>query len=463
MNRKKASLFDKSIWILLIWTVFQDFALGLIYHYTGSPAITKLIFHSKDVMMVLLYACCFVRRKMTRFNVFVQFSYVILVILQMVPCILKGDYTVTTILASTRALLLLPAFYLIGYNIKEKERFRKNMQNKYLPFLAFAAFIGIIEYLADLVIGTKDFWLNVVQIGNFHADIKGQENLLFMGLPGNFYTYSSKGAFTLKRLVSFWGTPLTSGYCLLIPFLYFFFLWIYHRKKTNCPKTKQRKTALGLIILFTAVLMTVTRAIILPVIAILIITLLYSQKKYGHNAIVCFGILACCLVIILLTKFEQIFAYLYNGSTIMHIKILTNALNELSLLGKGITSFGTTESIGTESTYITVFGQLGILGLLLYLIMFIYPIYRCWKVYKKNNSKDLLLITVTIAGIVYMLTGMISEQLLAYTTIAPFYIMLGCETGYWDEQRSMVQGNILKLSKIYSETKQTPQISYERK
>ena len=95
---------------------------------------------------------------------------------------------------------------------------------------------------------------------------------------------------------------------------------------------------------------------------------------------------------------------------------------KITFFGEGFGAIGMFGSVGSENMYLTLLGNAGILGLSLFLAVFIRQILLCWL-----NRSDGTHVTLTVfyASVALMVTGVISEQLGAYTTIAPFYTMLG--------------------------------------
>lgn len=419
--KHKSPYYILAVWILY-WVVFQDFILAILYNATGNKLIVNLLFYSKDVIFVglTLYTLLF---KKTPTAICISFYGIAICILisTIKTFLFSKDVPITQILQNIRMIILLSGFVIVGIGIKDKLEFKKFIVNRYFPFLVFCAFIGIIEYVLDILVGTRTFWLNIVGITNYYTDIKGEAGRLVAGFPGNFYGDYGNGFFSSKRMVGFWMGPLTSGYALLVP-LVFYTILIF------AFKDKSWRHIGYLIILMLAVLLTHTRAIILVYIAIMLLYALYHlllvHKKFLMRTwIVFFGIASIILCIILL-NIDSLRAILFDGSTRGHVLALFEALNtvRLSLFGSGINALGIAGETGTESSYVTLMGNVGLIGLILYLI----PLVYASKVFFGQKSKDVIAVTMFLCMIAYALTGVISEQLFAYTSLAPFYMMLGC-------------------------------------
>lgn len=423
---KKNGLYGTCVYVLMIWTIFQEIVLGILYHYVHVKSLIKILFFSKDVLMVLLYLVALFRNKFEKKFFYIQMGYILFVILGLVTSLVTKRVSTMTAISATRGLMLLPAFVTIGYSVKHIDRFIDLLKSRYMKLLVFAAIVGIADYALDIVVGTRSFWTNVVQLGPYMTDIKDRANVLSGGLPGNFYTYSSLGIFTQKRLVSFWAGPLTAGYCLLIPFVYFFYCGIIQKKNRT---SRQKNIILDLVIVGIALLMTFTRGIILPTIIFIVLCLLNKYRRDGGKLLLYISALLIIGVGVITVYWDKVFGYIYNGSTAAHIASVVNAIEKVSLWGRGAGTFAasTTEGVWTESAFISIAGQLGIIAVILYIILFLYPIRTILKSVKVS---DYFTQCIAFSGLVLFFTGFISGQLNAYTSIAPFFIMLGAAMKY---------------------------------
>lgn len=419
--RKKIGLYGTTVYVLMIWTIFQEFALGIMYHFIHVQSIIKIIFFSKDVLLVVLYIIALIKTKQPRTLLILQILYLPLVVIGTLTSLMTNQVSVMTAISSTRGLVLLPAFLMIGYSIKQTDGFISLIRKKYMRLLVIVAAVGILEYLLDTVVGTRRLWTDFVEIGTYMEDIKGAGNVVSSnGLPGNFYTYAADGSYTQKRLVSFWAHPLTSGYVLILPFFFYFTSLLFGKEK----KAKlYKKNLLSFLIITIALFLTFTRGTILPTIMIVIFCLLYRYRTDGGRFFLYVSGLLLAGFVGLVIYGDKIFGYLYNGSTSAHIISLSLAIKEIGLLGRGTGTFAaaTSEGVWTESTYVSVAGQLGIAAAIVFIILFLWPIIRVLKGHKKN----IICISVALSGLVFFMTGLISEQLCAYTAIAPYYILMG--------------------------------------
>ena len=415
MKIYKISLYDRLVIFLLYWISFQDILLAFLYNVTGSKIGISLLFYLKDFLLIGLFLIAFFRNRLKKsFSMYIYIYIMYLLVMGVIGYANTSD--LTSVLGSFRGWLLAPLLVAIGYNVSEKRIVAKKVISFYSNFLLIIAIIGIIEYFVDIYVTTTvPIWTNLIGIGNFITDIKGMGGTVLYGLPGNFYGSYGNGYFSTKTLVSIYGNHLTYAYIMVIPCLYYFYKIIYSKKK---PFIK-------FFIIYLSLLLSFTRIIILLITVSLLIIALF--KSSWIRSLVLLSIPIWILIFIL--NVNSLNSYLFDGSTQGHILALYNGFSNLNLLASGIGTFGIWSNIGTESTYLSCLGQLGLIGLVAYLGFYIYCLEGLRNSLKKSNSKIneifILKIATFNSGIILFITGFISEQLIAYTSIAPFYIILG--------------------------------------
>lgn len=411
---KRSKLYEILIIFLLYLTVFQDIGLGILYNFTGQQGLVKVLFFTKDILMVLLFIWALFKRKYP-IKLFLFFViYFGILIFQSVVAINKG-VPIFNVLSSIRGWLLMPCLITIGFAISNRKFFYRHFRRFIGPFMIVVAIFGLIDFVLDsYVTSTLPFWNDVVGLGKFMEDIKGQDTLF--GLPGNFYGQYGGEFFSQKRLVSFWGGPLTSGYVFSIPVLYYFY-------KALNPKGDKwnKKYLLCFLIVALALVCTFTRTIILTV-AVMIVVVLVIKGRKRERRIVFF--IAPLVLAYGIFSFNKILDYIYDGSLIEHINQFTTSFSQITLFGEGMATFGVHSSIGTESVYITSIGQNGLIFLILYVFGNIYPLYLITKP-KKRVRRNIMFSAVFCVGVIMVISGFVSEQLIAYTSIAPYYVILG--------------------------------------
>lgn len=190
-------LYDTLVWVLLIWCIFQDFFLCVFLRFTGITILAKLMFYSKDIILLILFIWAISKLKIKGNILFWYVIYFAFIGMAVIVSVLspKINLELTSLLSAVRGLVLLPTLTLIGYSVKNKCRFMENIR-KYYKLLAVIAVIGIIEFLLDILVGTKSFWMDYLRLDDFYQAIKGASAGLENGTPGNWYTDIGMGFLT---------------------------------------------------------------------------------------------------------------------------------------------------------------------------------------------------------------------------------------------------------------------------
>lgn len=407
--RKEHTLLYYCLIFLLYWTVLQEFFLSIFYKYTQNILITQVLFFSKDFLLIVIFVLSIIKLGTVRKRFYIYYVSFFSLLAAYLIYSFSISVSMTNIFASLRGLILFPIIVLAGFIAEQEDKLSVFIKTHFFNFLILCAILGIVEFGLDYIIGTKDIWTNTIGLGTFMADIKGQAHRLVFDLPGNFYGSYGNGFFSQKRLISLWAGPLTAAYVLVIPYMYFY-LELYSMKHANYKKF------LIVFILGIAIVMTFTRAIILPMIILSYFIFLIRFKSQKIKIL--------SVIIIITSLFflrNQIISYLIDGSTALHLEQFITSLGNISVFGYGLGAYGIYSEIGTESVYVSVWGQIGLFGLILYIIGFVYSFIKLYIA----KPKYLLKYATLYLSIIFILTGLISEQLIAYTSVFPFYLILG--------------------------------------
>lgn len=408
----KSNLYDGVVFAFFYWFVLQDFVLGLFYSATKWELATNLLFYSKDVFLILFFVIALFKNRIpTKWLAFLA-VWVGLLVFFFFLGYSKG-MGLFSLASTSRSFLYLPCLVTIGFGVGKDGGIERRL-DRFMRFLVLTGAFGILDMVLDAIVGTKDFWRNTVGLTAFLTDIKRQTgNLLYEGLPGNFYGDYSGVFFSQKRLVSFFANPLTSGYVLVIPYFYYL-LRALEAKEHALPN------AAAACFMFLVVTLTFTRAVILPMIALTFVMIFWKKPAWRvWLLLAAAAVFAAALALF----YDKIMIYLFGGSTGAHYDALAGSLATLELFGQGIGMYGIYGKIGTESAYINILGQLGIFGLAVYLAGSVYVVRRVFRYQRRTPSA--LAATLLLLTVVYAITGFVSEQLFAYTTIAPYYLMCG--------------------------------------
>ncbi|MBO5953722.1 MAG: hypothetical protein J6Q53_06375 [Oscillospiraceae bacterium] len=416
--KRRLTLYDNAVLFLMYWVIFQDIMLPLVYKFTGMASVTSVLFYLKDLMMIGLFVAAVFTRRIERHLMSTSLLYLAGFAATFVITLLR-EVPLMNALQSGRGMLLMPVFLCIGSAISNKSDFRDVVIHRYFPVLLVSVLFGIGDWALDKLIGTKEIWRTGIGLTDFLVDIKHQAPYMIEGLPGNFYGSYGNDFFSVKRLVGFWAGPLTAAYSLLLPMLFYYFD-LHEELKPGIRVSRLPKLA-ALLLLVIGVYLTRTRAILL--LGLLMIGL-YSVHHYRKNMrITLLGVIGV-IVVLSVMDYGALWRFLYDGSTAGHILSIIDAVNntQLSVFGQGFAYVGIYGSIGSENTYLSLLGNMGLWGLCLYVFIFARQILLCGAAGKKGNSFDR---AVFYTGMAMAASGMISEQLTAFTTIAPVYILLG--------------------------------------
>lgn len=432
------NLYDGLVCFLLVWCVLQDFFLCIVLRITGLTLVVKLLFYSKDIILLVLFLSSIFRKRIPAKFIACCLFYFALVGIHTFVGMDNTSLEITSFFSSIRGLILLPTLTLVGYSIHDKDRFRSFIK-RYYWFLVIVAFIGIIEFVADITVGTKHFWMDSLKLDDFYISIKGASAGLEDGTPGNWYTDIGAGYRTQKRLISVWAAPLTAGFVLLMPSMYYAIAFFKRSKIFSSKISKSKFKLFWRFSLSTlALLLTFTRQTLLLYLVFAFFIFIHFRRKNKKVIIIGAFVFAIFMGV---TLSETIINYLYNGSTKVHILRLQEAICHMNLLGRGIGSFGTrfAGAIATESFYLTMIGQLGIVSLIPYLIMLISPIIYCLKKVKKMNEEEKEIVySICFCGMIYAVAGLVSETVSAFTSIAQYYVLIGYIWGYCKENEGCV-------------------------
>lgn len=406
-NCERKYKYDLAVEAMLFWCTLQDFILSIIYKILDNELIVTILLYSKDVILFFLfiYALFTNINLLTKKNKNTIVLFFLLLFSLFLGCF---NYGITQSIKSLRSIFIIPEFIVVGYSIKNKKKFFSFLKGPFMNYLVVFSILGLIEYFSDKVYGTINFWKNEVGLTRYFIDIKGEENRLLFGLPGNFYGDYGNGWFSVKRLVSLWVSPLTAGYNLLFPATYYSICFI--EKKTW-------KNFICFFIVFLSFYLTYTR---FNLVLFLLAISFFLIKKYKKRADII--ILFMIFVVFLLTIFaSKIYSRLLDSSTIGHFEAVLNNLSGISIFGSGLGGFGITSGNSTESAVLSFVGQLGIIGFVTF-VFFIWFFYsKLFYASKKDNFSVSCFIFITII----LMSSIISEQLTAFTSSALPLIILG--------------------------------------
>jgi hypothetical protein len=240
------------------------------------------------------------------------------------------------------------------------------------------------------------------------------------------------------------GSPLALGYYVVVPILITFSLMIsnYKINKFSC------------VILMIGIFLTETRMAIIAVVLGIFLILKEQVLNFILNSKIhkiAFLMLSFLIFggITLIVLSDQVRSFLYKtitiqeGRAIGHLNALmksVSVVDEFIIKGAGIGTAGAWTSIhgsrvkgmASENVYIPIMVQIGGISLFLFFLWW----YNCYKKlslkYKQEKNLYLkgLIKAILAANIVYFISGFVSEQILAFTSVAHFWLLLGILVGY---------------------------------
>ena len=254
-------------------------------------------------------------------------------------------------------------------------------------------------------------------------------------LPGNMFGDYGFGFFQFRRLSGAFGSPLTMGYYLVFPVV----LSVCLLLERTTPRQGPRVRTLGALLVLgsLALLLTVTRAGVGAVmLAVAVALFLYRQIRLA--------ILAPLFGAGLLLLFQDSVARIAEATWTMndssmrgHLLFLQNSLNVVLEFpaGLGLGSAGgwahtmsrTLFSGAAENAFLVVVAQASVYAGLLLLAFAAAALGRVLIAARDVGSglRRALLSAVGLAGLGYLATGALSEQILTFTSVGHFWMSLG--------------------------------------
>lgn len=285
---------------------------------------------------------------------------------------------------------------------------------------------GVISCYAilDIVFIDEHLWRSVLQQETYLLDIKGYSGGIIDGLIGNFYF--DPYLLRIRRAIGTTGDPLSFAYAGVLPLI----LLLIAGKDIVSSSFKMR---LGLLLGGLAVMLSLTRAVILSGIAVLVIRRFFKRR---FNMVVCCIGVALVFIISGAGPIIQTLTGLKDSSTRGHLESLSNLyhLNVQSFLfGQVVES--SSESIIFESGFLNYIVTLGFIMA----CMFYYYIYRILETLRKSPKP--VANAIGLSGTVGLLTSIIfSESFFSFTGFGMFWFFAGMATGV--AKRGSHVGNI---------------------
>lgn len=270
----------------------------------------------------------------------------------------------------------------------------------------------LVSFYAILDIAFIDdrLWRDVLQQGNFLLNIKNvDEGGIIDGLIGNYYY--SPYLLRIRRAIGTTGDPLSFAYSGVLPFM----LLLIGKDEVVSSKFI-RKT--GLTVIAIAILLTITRAIILSILIVLIVRFLFGKKYVIITYIIGISML---FLIAGSGPIIQTLTGLNDSSSSGHFNSLSSIFNLSfqSVLFGQIVEVGK-EPIAFESGFLNYIVTLG-------LVMSVASYYyiKC-IICNLSKSGTKILEAIAICGTVGVFTSFVfSESFYSFTGFGMFWFVAG--------------------------------------
>jgi len=424
--------------LCFIWFPVQDLLISLLYRlYPTIYWLSLSVF--KETLIALILILLFLRKMLLK-EVTISLIEIIglfYILFFCFPYFLWRPKEVSTLTALTtfRSAILPIILLLVGkwLNVREREL------TMLVKVVVFVSVISILFGFVEMVIPVNKLWNGVLDLHGYLTTVKGLRLGFIKNVPGNFW-----GFVGIRRMAGTFASPLALGYFLIVPILLLFSSTYLTRKKVFI-----------LLFLICGLLLTETRAAIMgTIIGIFLyhaelsnLLAFKMRKRFLSIFLVFFLIFAILLIYSPTRNFFLASMTRKEGRIIGHIKALERSLvnvQETILMGKGFGLAGCWATMQSgkisgagESAYLSVMYQIGGIGLLTFLIWWFLIVFRLQRQYLKCINNDLwrnLCKAMVCLSLVYFLTGLISEQILTFSSVAHFWILTGALLGSKKEE-----------------------------
>lgn len=315
-----------------------------------------------------------------------------------------------------------------------------------LAFISVLAVVSVLLGTLDqLLLPASTIWTKYLDLGDFLTRVKGvPADWLIDGLPFNFF-YSA-GHLELRRLVGLSGSPLATGYSLLLPLL----LWLTIAAGRGYGVAASRvRPRVFVLVIGVGVLLTLTRGAIVSGIgggmAISVLARRSETVSTQRWARIAGGVAVALALAMALPPARAVVGSTINGtegSAAGHIAGSRAGLADLRrviVMGGGLGTAGGAGQLGRaevssgagEDAYLVIAAQIGVPGMILFgawLSTIAVALLRARRLHR--GEIELYAIGSIGVLVAYSLSGFFSEQLLTFTTFSAGWIMLGAVSSF---------------------------------
>ncbi|MCR5332959.1 MAG: hypothetical protein K6E11_02955 [Bacilli bacterium] len=365
---------------------------------------------SKEIMLyIFVIKNMFVKRKGWNHQLHKVLSIAFLLLLTFSFFVSDAEFY-SKVLAIRQLLLPFVCFY-FGYYLDLSPRQKRSFFDLVITFGIIVCFFGLIEifFLKDTI------WVTL-PIAKYQEN-KGVAFDLYHGVPLNFYTwdYVELTGKIVRRLVSTFADPLTTGHFLFICFAVTRFSNSRHKKLLS-------------LLFFVVSLMTLSKGIYLSYI-IYFIYYVFKNIKFKTFKILFFILLGLALIAfpIVLLIANRFFP---NSSLLIHIDGFIKGVFGSSFFGAGIGKAGVMLSAKTNIDRLTgesfigvLTSQIGYIGFAIFALFVIYIIFIMFHRYSITKDRLVLMPIILLSAV--FVENFFSESSVAIVSTGLFFILVG--------------------------------------
>ncbi len=376
MNPTKYRYENKSLlnlfFLLIIYFSTQDFVGAFFYTNFNLPKIffNFHLFLGEIILFSLFFYIITGSGFKIHRNLFFLLVFSIIVILYY--GVLSSNRFSFATLKDLRCLLLPVVLVYLAYYLINTEQKRR----KFFYFLIFLSFGLTLFGIFETLFLPNKFWFNHVNISLYQNQIKGYDaNYPRLGIAGSAMGRAAYRKFLPRRLTSFFGDPF--GYAIGMPIGIIVFLYLF-------LKEKKIRYLLGLLMTFSALLLTFTRSgYIFFTVVFFVFWLIVLNKKQKIFLVFLF-ILFSPLAFNFLSDFLSRTIAELRGNT-PHSNDLISFYTFVIQSGDHWAGLGVGLRYVIESGYTYLMTQVGGVGLILFLAF----IFSCMTIiYRKTRQKE---------------------------------------------------------------------------
>jgi hypothetical protein len=432
-NQGQGLIFTLGV-LTCVWFPFQDLALAFLYGRGAPHAAVKGALLLKEGLVALMLLGAALRwtlggRIRPAPSDLWALAYGVLISVYL-PL---GEAELEPRLAQYRALALPVLLYLAGRSLPTEERTVERWIRWTLGLGLVLAATGLVERFALDV----EFWRSAVPLGRYLEEVKSQREHLVEGLPGNLFGDYGFGFFQFRRLAGALGSPLTLGYYLVFPMVLAICLLL---SPSGAKRAVSGRMLLGGLALGSlALVLTVTRAGVGAVLIAVALALFVYRRVRLLLIAALFGAGILVLFQDSVIRIAEATWTMNDASMRAHVLFLRSSLDVVleypAGLGVGAAggwahAMSRRFSGAAENAFLVIVAQASVYAGLLFLAFVLASLCRVLGASRRGATglRPAYFWAVGLSALGYLATGLLSEQILTFTSVGHFWMSLGHAT-----------------------------------